>query len=265
MTPAPLTLPGSPGRRGRGVHLAAALRHGAPLPASLPPRPPRPTCGGSKTTATPSARGEGREVLTLGRCRRAGFAGGGWERARGGAEPGGGSPALPPRAARAAPRRAGGGGGAGRGEGWSAAGVGQRCRPGSAPAWRLARRDRRLLRPVPGWFLWLRSARRAAGALPPEGKGPAKRAAASFCRLDPRRQRRRSPPSPTRAAPACPASGTGLGQYAREMEERKRSLERRQLTWNRNRHSQVALSKDPKMLSETCVLVLGERCCSRAY
>lgn len=44
-----------------------------------------------------------------------------------------------------------------------------------------------------------------------------------------------------------------LSQYAREMEERKRSLERRQFTWNRNRQSQVALSKDPKMLSETCL------------
>lgn len=196
------------------MHLAAALRLGAPLPAPLPPRPPQPTCGGSKTTATPSARGEGREVLTLGRCRRAGFAGGGWERARGGTEPGGGSPALPPRAARAAPRRAGGGGGAGRGEGWSAAGVGQRCRPGSAPAWRPARRDRRLLRPVLGWFLCLCSARRASGALPPERKGAG---GERRCQLASTR-----PPSPEAAIPSLPhpchpclpslASGTARGR-----------------------------------------------------
>lgn len=201
-----------------------------PFP-SLPPRPPQPTCGGgSKTTATPSARGEGREVLALGRCHRAGFAGGGWERERGGAEPGGGSPGpaaagLPvPRPV--APRWGGGEAGLRPGEaglaamragGRSAAGWGRGIGPppprlGGSPA--PAAGTAGCLGPVPGWVLRLRSARRAGCA--PSGErlraGEKATDGESRCQLPSARTPfgrgggpgAARPPRP-RAAPACPA------------------------------------------------------------
>ncbi|KAM6261230.1 uncharacterized protein LJ264_006494 [Porphyrio hochstetteri] len=188
----------------------------APLP--LPSRPPRPTCGGgSKTTATPSAQGEGREVLALGRCRRAGFAGGGWERERGGAEPGGGSAALPPRGCprRAPSRRGGGDQTKGRGAGWRAWGRGVGPPPprlGSSPA--SAAGTAGCLRPVPGCFFM--------AAIRPSCLGALLRGAALRGRARGRRGAALPAPlggggSPGAARPpALPgfAAGTGRGQVS---------------------------------------------------
>lgn len=91
-------------------------------------------------------------MLALGRCRRAASAGGGWERQRGGA-------GLP------APRPGATGGEGNGGEGRAEARAGGRAAKRGAevwarlrPAWRLARPG--CLRPVPGCFVRLQSARR---------------------------------------------------------------------------------------------------------
>lgn len=169
-------------------------------------------------------------MLALGRCHRAGFAGGGWERERGGAEPGGGSPGpaaagLPvPRPV--APRWGGGEAGLRPGEaglaamragGRSAAGWGRGIGPppprlGGSPA--PAAGTAGCLGPVPGWVLWLRSARRAGCA--PSGErlraGEKATDGESRCQLPSARTPlgggggpgAAQPPLP-RAAPACPA------------------------------------------------------------
>lgn len=178
-------------------------------------------------------------MLALGRCRRAGFAGGGWERERGGAEPGGGSPG--PAAAGLCPRRAParrGGGGAGPRPGEARRG-GPRRGPaaGARRAWgrgvgppppRLggspapaAAGTAGCLRPLPGWFsLWLRSARRARvrSRLPPgrgsarEGKGQTARGAARSPGLGLPSERAAARGRAGRPCPPSPAAGTSAGQ-----------------------------------------------------